>query len=127
MAEVAVPVIPRRTDPAALTVLIAGGFLLATGVLLPQIGLFMDRALSRRRLYPLWETVTSEYPHVRVRSRRPSLYRCVIEVHDALAQARAQRKINTPALLALDGLGPRLSEDFDATVRDLLSISDKLE
>jgi hypothetical protein len=126
LVEVAISGIPSIADLAALTVLVAGGSLLATGVVLPQAGLFAVRAVYRRRLYPLWETVTTQYPHVRANSKRPNLYRCVIEVQDALAEARSRHEINTPVLVAMDALVPRPSAEFDAAVRDLLSVSDML-
>jgi hypothetical protein len=126
IVEVAIPGMPAIADPAAVAMLIVGSFLLATGVLLPQAGLLAGRALSRRKLYPLWKTVTSQYPYVRANPKRPNLYRSVIEVQDALAEARSQHKINTPVLVALDALTPRPSAEFDVVVADLLSVTDML-
>lgn len=123
LVEIVAPGTANRIDPAAPVVLVAGALLLATGVALPQVGLRADRARSRRRLYPVWRAVTAEYPYVRTTSQRPNLYRSVIEVQDALAEARSHGRLDSPVLLALDALDPRPAEQFDAAVRDLLSVS----
>ena len=120
--EVVAPNFPHVSDASALSLLVVGGALLATGVLLPQVGLRADRAIARRRLYPLWETVTRDYVYVRASTRRPTLYRSVIEVQDALAEARSQHKTDTPLFAALETLTPRTAEQFDAAVEDLLAV-----
>ncbi len=46
----------------------------------------------------------------------------MIEVQDALAEARSQHKTGTPLFAALETLTPRTAEQFDAAVQDLLSV-----
>lgn len=122
LLQVAVRAVPATADTIGVWVLLTGGFLLASGVLLPQVGLFGEHTRLRRQLYPLWNIVTSEYPYVRCDARRPNLYRTVIEVEDALAEARAHRELNTPLLRALDARTARPAEQFTATVDELLAI-----
>jgi ribosomal 50S subunit-associated protein YjgA (DUF615 family) len=55
------------------------------------------------------------------------LYRSVIEVQDALAEARSQHKTSTPLFSALETLTPRTAEQFDAAVEDLLSVLSNLD
>lgn len=121
--ELAIPEVPSSADSAALSLLVVGGFLIAIGVLLPQIGMQFDRASASRALQPLWENVTRIYPQVRAGSNPPNLYRTVIEIQDALAEARAHGHVATPIIIALDRLPPRAADDFDATVTDLLTVA----
>jgi hypothetical protein len=100
--------------------------LLAGGVLLPQAGMATDRLVYRQRLHPLWTAVTEEFPIVRSNRTPVNLYRTVIEIQDALAEARSHHQVSTPALRALDSLPARPADQFEATVGDLLTVADAL-
>jgi hypothetical protein len=123
LLQVAVPAVPSMADTVGQAVLVAGGFLLAGGVLWPQLAAWAQHFAARRRLRPLWATVTARYPAVRSQAHRPSLYRTVIEIEDALAEARTHRQVDTPLLRALDALTAQPAERFDATVNDLLQVA----
>jgi hypothetical protein len=91
-------------------------------MLWPQLATKAQRAAACRRLRPLWITVTARYPYVRSPGHRRNLYRTVIEIEDAVAEARAHRQVDTPLLHALDALTTHPAEKFDATVSDLLHL-----
>lgn len=120
LLQVAAPTLPL---PSGEAVLVAGGLLLAVGMLWPQLATWRTRSSARRRLRPLWAAVTARYPYVRSSARKPDLYRTVIEIHDALAEARAHREVDTPLLQALDELASHPAERFNATVTDLVEVA----
>ena len=112
--------VPSLSTPSGTPVLVVGGTLLGVGLLWPQCATALERAAARRRLRPLWAAVTARYPHVCSSTDRPSLYRTVIEIQDAVAEARAHHEIDSPLLRALDDLAVRPAEEFEATVTDLI-------
>lgn len=124
LLQVALPTVPV---PGGEAILVAGGLLLAAGMLWPQLATWVHHSTAQRQLRPLWSTVTERYPYVRSSAQRPGLYRTVIEIEDAIAEARAHHEIDTPLLQRLDALTPHPAEQFDRTVQDLVRVASDVD
>ena len=102
---------------------LAGGCLcVVAGVTTPQVG----RLVSRWRLFPLWREATSPYPNVRRSRSKPGLYRTIIEIQDATAEARSRNELSSPLFRALSELPARSATELDVTVRDLEALRMRL-
>jgi uncharacterized membrane protein YjjP (DUF1212 family) len=114
---------PGWLDTTTIIVLVSGVVLVAGGALLPQLGPELDYRRDRRRLAGLWHAVTAAYPYVRTSRRQPGLYRTVIEIQDAVAEARVRGELNQPVLRAVDRLDLQPGEQFDQAVTELHAIA----
>lgn len=115
--------LPHWVEPAAITILSIGAALLAIGACLPHLAAAAARRSARRSLYPIWLIATAPYPHVRADAQPPSLYRLVIEIQDALAEARSRKDLESPLMQSLDRLPARVGDNFQDAVDDLLEIA----
>lgn len=115
--------IPSWVEPAAITTLSVGAAALAAGASLPHVAAARRRYGARRALYPIWLDATARYPHVRANSQPLSLYRLIIEIQDALAEARSRNELESPLMHALDQLPVHVSDDLDGAVDDLLIVA----
>ena len=115
--------LPAWSDHLAVGVLAVGSSSLAAGAALPQLAGYRHRRAARRQLYPLWRAATAPYPHVRERHEPSSLHRVIIEIQDAVAEARSRGQLQSPLMHALDQLPVRRSDDVDSAVNDLLQVA----
>jgi hypothetical protein len=114
---------PAWIDTLAVAVLAVGSCSLAAGAALPQLAGYCYRRAARQQLYPLWHAATAPYPDVRERHEPASLYRMIIEIQDAVAEARSRGQLESPLMRALDQLPVRSSDDVDSAVNDLLQVA----
>ncbi len=115
--------LPSWSEPAAIALLTLGTGTLGAGAVTPQVAATWSRHRARRDLYPIWLEVTAPYPQVREATAPSSLYRTMIEIHDALAEARAHDALKTPLMVALDQLPPRSGDEVDRAVEDLCQLA----
>ncbi|TWP34466.1 hypothetical protein [Leekyejoonella antrihumi] len=112
--------LPPWTDPLALDVLAAGACTLALGALLPGLRAAQQRRHDRGQLLQVWEAATSTYPNVREAPKPRSTYRAVIEIQDALSEARAAGGPETALTNRLQAVPPRPAGQVDALAADIL-------
>lgn len=115
--------LPDWVEPAAITILSVGATVLAIGASLPHLAAAGRHHSARRSLYPIWLLVTSSYPHVRASTQPRSLYRLIIEIQDALAEARSRNELESPLMQALNRLPARVGDNLEDAVDDLLHIA----
>ena len=115
----------RRTPPwfgaASHAVGVLAALLVSGGTMLPTVGPKGRAALAIRRLRPLWDEVTSRYPEVRVvpEAGDDRLLRMVVEIRDAVTEARIRGVLDTDTLQELDQLPPHALVDFEDEIRQL--------
>jgi hypothetical protein len=114
---------PAWGDHLAVGVLAVGSCSLAAGAAVPQLAGYSHRRAARRQLYPLWRAATAPYPHVRERQEPSSLHRVIIEIQDAVVEARSHDQLQSPVMRALNQLPVRRSDDVDSAVEDLLQVA----
>lgn len=114
-------------EPVAMTSLVVAACLIGIGALMPDAAARWRRAQALREIGDLWEAATSKFPEVRAdrrNGRRPrSLYRAVIEIQDALAEARTRGELTDGVMRALHLLPSRPADEQDALVADLLKVA----
>lgn len=115
--------LPAWVESMAILLLSIGAAILAIGALLPHIATACRRRAARHSLRPVWVEVTARYPHVRANSQPRTLYRLIIEIQDAIAEARSRNELESPLVQALDRLPPHTSDDLDGAVDDLLAVA----
>lgn len=117
----------RWLEGLAMSSLVLSSCLIALGALLPAAAARWRRARALREIGNLWEVVTAEFPEVRAdrhRGRRPrSLYRAVIEIQDAVSEARERDQISDDVMHALDLVPARAADEQDALIDDLLRVA----
>lgn len=118
---------PRWLEPVAMASLVIAGCLIGIGALLPDAAARSRRAHALRQLGDLWEVATSRFPEVRADrkfGRRPrSLYRAVIEIQDAVAEARTRGEVADDVMRALHLLPARAADEQEALIDDLLKVA----
>lgn len=102
-----------------------GCSLVAVGVLIPGTAAMLWRRRARAQMSGLWANVSGRYPEVRYQATQPGLYRTVVEINDAVAEARGRDELNTPLLIALDALPERGVDEFASTVADMIGAAQR--
>lgn len=121
-----VGVLPRWADEAGLTLLVVGGILIAVGVSLPELATRREQRRAHRQLQALWSAATEHYPHVRASAQPSSAYRMIIEIHDALSEARARGQVTGTLMTALDALPARAADQQALVIGDLRRVADSV-